>query len=202
MVIIVAALIGGGVWYFTNSHKTDENLVMAEKYMDRGDFDKALEYYQKAQAEAKDPAALDATIQLIKDYQSAEDYVGNGQYTEAIAALKQLQNRVTDPDSAMYKAIEDLLDKAQSAQSDDQFNSDLDEAQSYLTIKYDAASGKLDSLANDDSLTDDQKKQVKELQKQLSDAQQQEKQQEENSQKKAEQRDAFSKRWMSWKVTI
>ena len=64
--------------------------------MDRGDFDKALEYYQKAQAEAKDPAALDATIQLIKDYQSAEDYVNNGQYTEAIAALKQLQNRVTD----------------------------------------------------------------------------------------------------------
>ena len=104
----------------------------------------------------------------IKDYQSAEDYVGNGQYTEAIAALKQLQNRVTDPDSAMYKAIEDLLDKAQSAQSDDQFNSDLDEAQSYLDDKkYDAASGKLDSLANDDSLTDDQKKQVKELQKQL-----------------------------------
>ncbi len=111
VVIIVAALIGGGVWYFTNSHKTDENLIMAEKYMDRGNFDKALEYYQKAQAEAKDPAALDATIQLIKDYQSAEDYVGNGQYTEAIAALKQLQNRVTDPDSAMYKAIEDLLDK-------------------------------------------------------------------------------------------
>lgn len=71
----------------------------------------------------------------------------------------------------MYKAIEDLLDKAQSAQSDDQFNSDLDEAQSYLDDKkYDAASGKLDSLANDDSLTDDQKKQVKELQKQLSDA--------------------------------
>ena len=88
---------------------------------------------------------------------------------EAIAALKQLQNRVTDPDSAMYKAIEDLLDKAQSAQSDDQFNSDLDEAQSYLDDKkYDAASGKLDSLANDDSLTDDQKKQVKKLQKQLS----------------------------------
>ena len=43
---------------------------MAEKYMDRGNFDKALAYYQKAQAEAKDPAALDATIQLIKDYQS------------------------------------------------------------------------------------------------------------------------------------
>ena len=126
VVIIVTALIGGGVWYFANSHKTDENLIMAEKYMDHGDFDKALTYYQKAQEEAKDPAALDATIQLIKDYQSAEDYVGNGQYTEAIAALKQLQNRVTDPDSAMYKAIENLLDKAQAAQSDDQCNSDLD----------------------------------------------------------------------------
>ncbi len=102
--------------------------------MDRGNFDKALEYYQKAQAEAR-TRQLDATIQLIKDHQSAEDYVGNGQYTEAIAALKRLQNRVTDPDSAMYKAIEDLLDKAQSAQSDDQFNSDLDEAQSYLDDK-------------------------------------------------------------------
>ncbi len=42
VVIIVAALIGGGVWYFTNSHKADENLIMAEKYMDRGNFDKAL----------------------------------------------------------------------------------------------------------------------------------------------------------------
>ena len=195
VVIIIAALIGGGVWYFTNAHKTDENLIMAEKYMDRGDFDKALEYYQKAQEEAKDPAALDATIQLIKDYQSAEDYVNNGQYTEAIAALKQLQNRVTDPDSAMYKAVEDLLDKAQSAQSDDQFNSDLDEAQSYLDDeKFDAASGKLDSLANDDSLTSDQKKQVKELQKQLSEAQQEQQRQQENTQKKAEQRDAFSQK--------
>ena len=172
VVIIVAALIGGGVWYFTNSHKTDENLVMAEKYMDRGDFDKALEYYQKAQAEAKDPAALDATIQLIKDYQSAEDYVNNGQYTEAIAALKQLQNRVTDPDSAMYKAIEDLLDKAQSAQSDESVQLRSGRGTEHIwTIKSTMPpSGKLDSLANDDSLTDDQKKQVKELQKQLSDA--------------------------------
>ena len=111
--------------------------------------------------------------------------MGNGQYTEAIAALKRLQNRVTDPDSAMYKAIEDLLDKAQSAQSDDQFNSDLDEAQSYLDDKSTMPPAlEADSLANDDSLTDDQKKQVKELQKQLSDAQQQEKQQERAARKR------------------
>ena len=147
--------------------------------MERGDFDKALEYYEKAQAEAKNPASLDATIQLIKDYQSAQEYFDNEQYAEAIAALKQLQNRVTDPDSAMYDAVEKLLKKAQSAQSDSQFSSDLDEAQSYLDDKkFDAASGKLDSLLGDDSLTSDQKKQVKELQKQLSDAQDAEQRQE------------------------
>lgn len=195
IVIVIAALIGGGVWFFLNSHKTDENLTLAEKYMNRGDFDKALTYYEKAQEEAKDPSSLDAVIQLIRDYQSAEEYVDNEQYPEAIAALKQLQNRVTDPDSAMYEAIETLLDKAQSAQSDNRFSSDLDEAQQYLDDKkFDAASGKLDSLAGDDSLTDEQKKQVQELQKQLSDAKQDEQRQEETTQKKAEQRETFSGR--------
>ena len=193
VVILIAALIGGGVWFFLHSHKTDENLTLAEKYMDRGDFDKALDYYEKAQAEAKDPSSLDSVIQLIKDYQSAEDYVKNEQYTEAIAALKQLQNRVTDPDSTMYKAIEDLMKKAQSAQSDNQFSSDLDEAQSYLDDKkFDAAQGKLDSLEGDDSLTDAQKKQLADLKQQLSDAQQAEQRQEETNQQKAEQRQTFS----------
>ena len=193
VIVLIVALIGGGVWFFTSTHQTDENLTLADKYMERGDFDKALEYYEKAQAEAKNPASLDATIQLIKDYQSAQEYFDNEQYAEAIAALKQLQNRVTDPDSAMYDAVEKLLKKAQSAQSDSQFSSDLDEAQSYLDDKkFDAASGKLDSLLGDDSLTSDQKKQVKELQKQLSDAQDAEQRQEENNQQKAEQREAFS----------
>ncbi len=193
VIVIIIALIGGGVWFFTNTHKTDENLMLADKYMDRGDFDKALEYYEKAQAEAKNPASLDATIQLIKDYQSAQEYVDNGQYPEAIAALKQLQNRITDPDSAMYDAVDKLLKQAQSAQSDSQFSSDLDEAQSYLDDKkFDAASSKLDSLADDDSLTSDQKKQVKELQKQLSDAQDAEQRQEESNQQKAQKREEFS----------
>ena len=114
VVLLVAALIGGCVWFFMNNHKNDENLTLAEKYMDRGDFDKALGYYEKAAEEAKDPTAINAAMQLIRDYQNAEDYVDSEQYTEAIAALKQLRDRVTDKDSTMYKSIEDLLSKAQS----------------------------------------------------------------------------------------
>ena len=96
IVLIIAALIGGGVWFFL-SRQPDESLTLAEQYMARGDFDKALEYYTAARAEASDPTSIDATIQLLRDYQAAQDYVDNGQYTEAVAALKQLQNRVTDP---------------------------------------------------------------------------------------------------------
>ena len=167
VVLLVAALIGGGVWFFMNHHKNDENLTLAEKYMDRGDFDKALSYYEKAAEEAKDPTAINAAMQLIRDYQNAEDYVDNEQYTEAIAALKQLRDRVTDKDSTMYKSIEDLLSKAQSAQSDSTFASDLEEAQGYLEDdKLDAASGKLDSLEQDSSLTDEQRKQVEDMQEQ------------------------------------
>ena len=124
IVLIIAALIGGGVWYFL-SRQPDESLTLAEQYMARGDFDKALEYYTAARAEASDPTSIDATIQLLRDYQAAQDYVDNGQYTEAVAALKQLQNRVTDPSSALYAAVEDLLTQAQTAQSDSEFASDL-----------------------------------------------------------------------------
>ncbi len=183
VVILVFALIGGGVWFFL-SRQPDENLTLAEKYMNRGDFDQALEYYLAAQAEAKDPSALDATIQLLRDYQDAQDYMDNGQYTEAVAALKQLQNRVTDPDSTLYAAIEEMIQKAQTAQADNQFAADIQEAQSYLSDqKYDAAAGKLDSLAADDTLTDDQKKQVEDLQKQLTEAQEAAQRQEETQQK-------------------
>ena len=171
VVLLVAALIGGGVWFFMNHHKNDENLTLAEKYMDRGDFDKALSYYEKAAEEAKDPTAINAAMQLIRDYQNAEDYVDNEQYTEAIAALKQLRDRVTDKDSTMYKSIEDLLSKAQSAQSDSTFASDLEEAQGYLEDdKLDAASGKLDSLEQDSSLTDEQRKQVEDMKNKLQSA--------------------------------
>ena len=161
--------------------------------MDRGDFDKALSYYEKAAEEAKDPTAINAAMQLIRDYQNAEDYVDNEQYTEAIAALKQLRDRVTDKDSTMYKSIEDLLSKAQSAQSDSAFASDLEEAQGYLDDdKLDAASGKLDSLEQDSSLTDEQRKQVEDMKNRLQFAKDSAQQQQENEQKKSERRQEFS----------
>lgn len=194
VILIIAALIGGGVWFFL-SRQPDENLTLAEKYMNRGDFDKALEYYEAARAEAKDPTSIDATIQLLEDFQDAQDYVDNEQYTEAIAALKQLQNRVTDPDSALYSAITDLISKAQSAQAENQFAADLAEAQSYLDDgKYDAAAGKLDSLAADSSLTDEQREQVEALQKKLTEAQETAKRQEEDEQQQQEQKQSFSNR--------
>ncbi len=194
VVLLVIALIGGGVWFFI-SRQPDENLTTADKYFSRGNFDKALEYFQKAQQEAKDPTTLDATIQLIQDFQTAQDYVENGQYTEAIAALKQLQNRVTDPSSAMYSAIEDLLAQAEAGQSDSEFAADVAEVESYLADgKYDAAAGKLDSLAADDSLTADQKKQLEDLREELTKAQEKEQQKQENEEKQNEQRSTFSSR--------
>lgn len=192
VIVLVLALIGGGVWFFVNS-QPDENLTLAEKYLSRGDFDKALQYYTAAQAEAKDPSTLDVTIQLLEDYRTAKAYVDNGQYTEAIALLKQLQNRVTDPDSALYEAIEDLIDQSETAQSDSEFASDIEEVQSYLADKkYDAAAGKLDSLDADDTLTDEQKKQVSELRDQLTQAQEAEQKQQETEQKQNEQKQDFS----------
>ena len=194
IVLVIAALAGGGVWYFL-SRQPDENLTLAEQYMARGDFDKALEYYQAAQAEADDPSSLDATIQLLRDYQDAQDYVDNGQYTEAVAALKQLQNRVTDPSSALYAAVEDLLNQAQTAQSDSEFASDLARAQEYLdNSQYDQCAAMLDTLDADDTLTEDQKSQVADLREQLTEAQESAQRQEESQQQQSEQKQTFSDR--------
>lgn len=194
VVLLIVGLIGGGVWFFL-SQKPDENLTLAEKYMKHGEFDKALGYFEAAQSDARDPAALEGTIQLLKDFAAAEAYVGNKQYTEAIVALKQLQNRVTDPDSPLYSAIAELITTAEGAQLDAKFDADIQEAANYLADKkYDAAAGKLDSLAADDSLTAEQKKQVSELQKQLTEAQESQKRQEENQQQQAAQKKKFTER--------
>lgn len=194
VVILIAALIGGGVWFFL-SRQPDETLTLAEQYLNRGDFDKALEYYLAAQAEASDPSALDATIQLLEDFQTAQDYVDNEQYTEAVAALKQLQNRVTDPSSALYEAIEELLAEAQAAQSDSEFAADFQRAQEYLAnSQYDQCAAMLDTLDADDTLTDDQKSQVADLREELTKAQEAAQRQEENQQQQAEQKQDFSSR--------
>ena len=197
VVIVIIALIAGGVWFFL-SRQPDENLTLAEQYMNRGnrgDFDKALEYYLAAQAEASDPSSLDATIQLLEDFQTAQDYVDNGQYTEAVAALKQLQNRVTDPSSALYTAIEDLLSQAQTAQSDSEFSSDLQSAQDALSSgQLDSCLAKLDDLDADDTLSAEQKQQVSDLRDQLTEAQESAQRQEEAQQQQSEQKQTFAER--------
>ena len=194
VVLVIAALIGGGVWYFL-SRQPDENLALAEQYMRRGDFDRALECYIAARAEAKDTAAIDASIQMLDDFQTAQDYVDNGQYTEAIAALQQLRNRVTDSSSPLYAAIEDLLAQAQSAQSDSEFADDFQRAQEYLqNQQFDQCAAMLDTLDADDTLTSEQKKQVSDLRKQLEEAQQSAQRQEENQQQQSEKRQEFVSR--------
>ena len=140
--------------------------------------------------------AAQASLMIMKAlgyFQNAEDYVDNEQYTEAVAALKQLRDRVTDKDSTMYKSIEELLAKAQSAQADSAFASDLNEAQGYLDDdKLDAASGKLDSLEQDSSLTDEQKKQVEDMKNKLQNARDNAQKQQESEQKKSERKQEFS----------
>ena len=172
----------------------NENFILAEDYMAAGDFDKALECYLTAQAESSDPSYLDATIQLLEDFQTAQDYVDNGQYTESVAALKQLQNRVTDPSSALYAAVEDLLNQAQSAQSDSEFAADLERAQEYLAnSQYDQCAAMLDTLDADDTLTGDQKLQVADLREELTKTQVSARHQEGNQQQ-SEQKQSFSNR--------
>ena len=105
---------------------------------------------------------------MLDDFQTAQDYVDNGQYTEAIAALQQLRNRVTDSSSPLHAAIEDLLAQAQSAQSDSEFADDFQRAQEYLqNQQFDQCAAMLDTLDADDTLTSEQKKQVSDLRKQL-----------------------------------
>ena len=100
-----------------------------------------------------------------KAKQAAETAESEDGLHRSAARLELTEEERADP------ALQPYIQKAE-AKADK-----LDSARAALPKKrvpvkekvYDAASGKLDSLANDDSLTDDQKKQVKELQKQLSD---------------------------------
>ncbi len=96
----------------------------------------------------------------------------------------KLQNRVTDPSSALYAAVEDLLSQAQSAQSDSEFAADFERAQEYLAnSQYDQCAAMLDTLDADDTLTDDQKQQVADLREELTKAQESAQRQEENQQR-------------------
>ena len=193
-ILDTARNVGHDVESFLSDYKS-ENIRLAEECIDIGDFDRALEYYIKARAETKDTAAIDASIKMLDDFQTAQDYMDNGQYAEAIKALQQLRNRVTDSSSPLYAAIEDLLAQAQSAQSDSEFADDFQRAQEYLqNQQFDQCAAMLDTLDADDTLTSEQKKQVSDLRKQLEEAQQSAQRQEENQQQQSEKRQEFVSR--------
>ena len=100
---------------------------------------------------------------------------------------------MTDPSSALYTAIEDLLSQAQTAQSDSEFAADFARAQEYLAnSQYDQCAAMLDTLDADDTLTDDQKQQVSDLRSQLTEAQESAQRQEEAQQQQSEQKQTFA----------
>lgn len=191
VVVLVVALIGGGVW-FAMSRRPDENITAAEKYMERAKFDDALEAYQTALADAKDPSSIQLQIDLLKSYQQGRDAVESGDYSSALALLTDLKNRITDTTSPLYDAVDELITQANQKQSESKFAADLQQAVDYIASdKLDAAAGQLDALASDGSLTSEQKKQIEDVRKTLTEKQDAAKRQEETAQEQAKQKDAF-----------
>lgn len=191
VVVLVIALIAGGVWFFMG-RQPDENLTAAEKYMQQGNFDKALAAYQAALAEADDPSAINQQIDLLSDYQTAQSYLESGQYAEAIALLQSLKTRITDTSSPLYSAVEDLLEQASSGQSASKFDENLARASEYLANnQLDQCEAQLAMMEADSSLTSDQQKQLSDLRKKLEEARETAQRQEETEQQKTEQKQTF-----------
>lgn len=192
VILLIAIVIGVGAWFIL-SRQPDENLTLAEKYMQRGKFDDALAAYQAALAESKDPTEIQLQIDLLTRYQEAQDYIDSGDYASALALLNNLRSSIADKTSPLAEAVDDLLEKAGQKQSDSKFNEDAERASTYITDKkYDQAAAVLDSLEADDLLTDEQKKQVSKLREQLTTAQESAQRQQQNEQEKTEKKQAFS----------
>lgn len=191
VVVLVIALIGGGVW-FALSRRPDENLTAAEKYMQRGKFEDALEAYRAALAEAKDPTDIQFQIGLLEDYQKAKQEVDSQQYAQALARLDSLKSRLTDPASPLADAVDDLIETAQTMQADSEFAAEIERANGYIADKkYDAAAATLDTLEADGSLTSEQKKQVQKLRDELTQAREAAERQEQNQQEQQQQKQSF-----------
>ncbi|MGI6180881.1 MAG: lysozyme inhibitor LprI family protein [Agathobaculum sp.] len=191
VIVLIAALIGGGIWFF-KSRQPDENLTLAEKYLERGKFEDALAAFEAALGEAKDPAAIQLQIDQLKSYQQALSLVESGDYAAALATLNDLRGRIADKTSPLGEAVDALIEQANTAHADSEFAADLQEAQGYLDEqKLDAAAGKLDALAGDSTLTDEQQKQVDELRKKLEEAQAAADRKEENEQAHQAKKEAF-----------
>ncbi len=191
VIVLIGALVGGGAW-FVMSRRPDENLTAAEKYMERGKFDDALTAYENALAEAKNPSAVQLQIDKLKSYQQARELMENGDYASALATLSDLEGRITDSTSKLADEVENMQEQARLAIEDKEFAEDISEAQEYLTDgKYDAAAGKLDSLAADKNLSSGQLEQVAKLRAELEEAQAAARRQEEDKKEKAEKKEYF-----------
>ena len=192
ILLLILGLIGGGVW-FALSRRPDENLTLAEKYMERSKFDDALIAFEAALAEAKDPAAIQLQIDQLKSFQQARSLVESGDYTAALATLNDLRGRLLDKTAPLGEAVDALIEQATAGQAENEFAADIAEAQAYFDDKkYDAAAGKLDALAADDTLSAEQKRQVEQLRTQLTEAQEAAQRQEQNAQEAAAKKQAFS----------
>lgn len=169
--LLIAALIGGGIWY-VSTHKSDENLTLAEKYMEKGKFEQALEAYQAALGEKNNNTTeIQTQISLLNDYLTAKKNLEQGEYAQALALLSSLNDRITDKTSTLYDAVQSLIEETNAQQSNSQFETDIADAASNIADKnFDRAAAILDSLSADTSLTSDQKKQVTKLREELEEA--------------------------------
>ena len=111
----IAGIAGGAIYYYnTLNEKTDENLVAAQKYMEHGQFDNALNAFQQALSEAKDSATIQLQIDHLKSYKQASDFLEDKDYSSAITTLNDLKGRLTDSTSPLAEAVDELLTTVQS----------------------------------------------------------------------------------------
>lgn len=195
LVVAIIAAIAGGVVYWVQNSGDNEYLSLAERYMQQGKFEEALENYQLALVDAKDPSAIEDQISYLEDYFTAQNAYEAGEYTQALAYLNSLYNRLPDQTTKLASAIEALITDIQDAQNNAAFSSDLQTASGYIEDgKLDQASGILDGLEAESDLSSDQKKQISSMREALEAKKAEEQSKQESEQKQQETRSSFSTR--------
>jgi|GEM_PF-365393 len=149
IIVAIAGIAAGSIYYY-NSHreKPDENLVAAEKYMEHGQFDNALNAFQQALSDAKDPAVIQLQIDQLKSYQQAADSLKNKDYASAITTLNDLKGRLTDAASPLAEAVDELLTTVQSERAKSVQKPDASNESNQ------SDDNKSDNISNDDNNAD------------------------------------------------
>lgn len=195
LVLVIIAAIVGGVVYFVQNSGDNEYFSIAERYMQQGKFEEALENYQLALEDAKDPSAIEDQISYLQDYFTAKDAYAAGEYAQSLAYLNSLYNRLPDQTTKLASAIEDLITDVKTAQEDADFAGEMQSASTYIDEgKLDQASGILDGLEEESELSSDQKKQISSMREALDAKKAEEQSKQESEQKQQETRSTFSSR--------